>query len=86
MLLDIFAGELPILTIEEAILSGGFGSAILEFAETHNYGTKYIKRMGIKDEFIEHGSVELILEQIGLTKQVVIREVQKLLPTKQQRV
>ncbi|WP_117160684.1 1-deoxy-D-xylulose-5-phosphate synthase [Paraliobacillus sp. X-1268] len=86
MLLDIFAGELPILTIEEAILSGGFGSAILEFAETHNYSAKYIKRMGIKDEFIEHGSVELILEQIGLTKQVVIREVQKLLPTKQQRV
>ncbi|WP_117169266.1 1-deoxy-D-xylulose-5-phosphate synthase [Paraliobacillus sediminis] len=86
MLHDIFEEKLPILTIEEAILSGGFGSAILEFAETNRYTTKQIKRMGIEDEFIEHGSVEFLLAQIGLTKQVVIEEIQQLLPTKQQRV
>lgn len=83
MLHDIFEWNLPILTIEEAVLSGGFGSAILEFAEANKYTTNNVRRMGIADEFIEHGSVNLLLEQIGLTKEVVISEVQQLLPTKQ---
>lgn len=86
MLHDIFKEKLPILTIEEAILSGGFGSAILEFAETNRYTINQVKRMGIEDEFIEHGSVELLLAHIGLTKQVVIEEIKRLLPTKKQRV
>ncbi|WP_036227117.1 1-deoxy-D-xylulose-5-phosphate synthase [Mesoflavibacter zeaxanthinifaciens] len=46
-----------IITIEDGTVSGGFGSAILEFAAKHNYKNNFITK-GIKDEFIEHGTTE----------------------------
>ncbi|MDI5788465.1 transketolase C-terminal domain-containing protein [Bacillus licheniformis] len=56
------------LTIEEAVLQGGFGSSILEFAHEHQSYSPIIDRMGIPDQFIEHGSVAKLLEEIGMTK------------------
>lgn len=70
--------DIPILTVEEAVLQGGFGSSILEFAEENQYRPR-IKRMGIPDRFIEHGSVGKLLEEINLTKEQVIKEVNQLL-------
>jgi 1-deoxy-D-xylulose-5-phosphate synthase len=46
-----------IITIEDGVIKGGFGSAILEFASSHNYTSK-IKILGIPDEFIEQGTVD----------------------------
>ena len=46
-----------IITIEDGIRSGGFGSAILEWFNDHGYHPQII-RMGIPDEFIEHGTVD----------------------------
>ena len=46
-----------IITIEDGTVSGGFGSAIIEFAAKHNYKNNFITK-GIKDEFIEHGTTE----------------------------
>ncbi len=85
MLHDIMKEQLPILTIEEAVLSGGFGSSVLEFAEEHNYTLQYMKRMGIPDHFIEHGSVPELWEEIGLTTEAVIRNLKEMIPDKQQR-
>jgi 1-deoxy-D-xylulose-5-phosphate synthase len=67
MLLQIFSEKLPVLTIEEAVLQGGFGSAVLEFAQEHGHSDAVIDRMGIPDRFIEHGSVSKLLDEIGLT-------------------
>lgn len=67
MLTELLRENIPILTIEEAILQGGFGSFILEFAHNHAYYQTVIDRMGIPDQFIEHGDVEALLEEIGLT-------------------
>ena len=53
----IFKDYNTIITIEEGILAGGFGSAILEFAQENNYQNHTIKRLGIPDTFIEHGKV-----------------------------
>ena len=66
MLTNILNENIPILTVEEAVLQGGFGSAVLEFAHDHDYAAK-IKRMGIPDRFIEHGEVNELLKEIGLT-------------------
>ncbi|MFQ3542825.1 1-deoxy-D-xylulose-5-phosphate synthase [Halobacillus rhizosphaerae] len=85
MLHDIMKEQLPILTIEEAVLSGGFGSSVLEFAEEHNYTLQYMKRMGIPDRFIEHGSVPELWEEIGLTTESVIQNLKEMIPDKQQR-
>ena len=46
-----------IITIEDGVVKGGFGSAILEFAATHNYTSK-IQLLGIPDVFIEQGSID----------------------------
>ena len=46
-----------IITVEDGCLQGGFGSAILEFISNHNYHLS-VKRLGIPDEFINHGTQE----------------------------
>ena len=46
-----------IITIENGVIKGGFGSAILEFAAQHEYHSS-IQTLGIPDEFIEHGTIE----------------------------
>ncbi len=85
MLLDLFAENMPILTIEEAVLQGGFGSSVLEFANEHGYHHLDIDRIGIPDQFIEHGSVEELLEEIDLTTEAVVRRLMKLSRKKQKR-
>jgi 1-deoxy-D-xylulose-5-phosphate synthase len=54
---SIFNQFETIITIEDGVIKGGFGSAILEFAATYSYTSK-IKTLGIPDEFIEHGSID----------------------------
>jgi 1-deoxy-D-xylulose-5-phosphate synthase len=46
-----------IITIEDGVIKGGFGTSILEFASQNNY-TNPIKTLGIPDEFIEQGTIE----------------------------
>jgi 1-deoxy-D-xylulose-5-phosphate synthase len=53
----IFEDFETIITIEDGVGKGGFGSAILECSAQHNYNST-IKTLGIPDEFIEHGTVE----------------------------
>ena len=53
----IFSQFETIITIEDGVIKGGFGSAILEFAATHNYNSK-IQLLGIPDAFIEQGSID----------------------------
>jgi 1-deoxy-D-xylulose-5-phosphate synthase len=85
MLGELLEEEMPILTIEEAILQGGFGSSVLEFAQLKgNIGTK-IDRMGIPDQFIEHGSVDKLLEEIGLTTETAVSKIKKLVQLKAKR-
>ncbi|WP_417885362.1 1-deoxy-D-xylulose-5-phosphate synthase [Zunongwangia sp.] len=50
-----------LVTIEDGVKKGGFGSAILEFAQLHQYYIK-IKILGIPDQFIEHGSIDELQE------------------------
>jgi 1-deoxy-D-xylulose-5-phosphate synthase len=55
LLHSIFERYKTLITIEDGTVSGGFGSAVLEFASHHNY-TNTVQVLGIPDEFIEHGS------------------------------
>lgn len=54
---DVFKNYDRIITTEENSLSGGFGSAVLEFMADNNY-SKPVKRIGLPDKFIEHGSTK----------------------------
>jgi len=68
-----------LITVEENSLSGGFGSAVLEFAEAHDIKGVVIKRMGIPDEFIEHGSRGQLLHDLGLDKDGISQMGKKIL-------
>lgn len=85
MLHALLQKNMPLLTIEEAVLQGGFGSAVLEFAHDHGYHGAMIDRMGIPDRFIEHGGVSQLLEEIGLTTEHVMERICLLLPKKRKR-
>jgi len=80
MLHEIMSSKTPILTVEESVLQGGFGSAVLEFASDHHYQNK-IERIGIPDQFVEQGSVDLLLNEINITKEEVINRIETLVQT-----
>ena len=54
-----------IITIEDGVKKGGFGSAILEFIAEHHYKNS-IKILGIQDNFIEHGTIEELQKINGI--------------------
>ena len=54
-----------VLTLEENMLAGGFGSAVLELLADHNFKGD-IARVGIPDRFLEHGAPDLLRKIIGL--------------------
>jgi len=64
-----------IITIEDGTIVGGFGSAILEFAQENNYKNKHIKRLGIPDQFIEHGTNDQLLKVIALNEESIIKTI-----------
>ncbi len=55
LLHEIFKRFKKIITVEDGVIKGGFGSAILEFMSDNNYSA-LVKRLGIPDKFIEQGS------------------------------
>jgi len=65
LLHSIFTTFENIITIEDGVAKGGFGSAILEFAAQNNY-TSNLKILGIPDEFIEQGTVEELQQLCGI--------------------
>lgn len=67
-----------ILTIEDGTIQGGLGSAILEYMSDHNHILK-IKRLGLPDEFVEHGTVEELTKIIGIDEISLIKEIKNLI-------
>ncbi|KYG30949.1 1-deoxy-D-xylulose-5-phosphate synthase [Alkalihalobacillus trypoxylicola] len=84
LLLELAKANIPMLTLEEAALQGGFGSAVLEFFNEEGYQDLTIKRMGIPDKFVEHGSVNQLLEEIDLTANQVSERILTMIPRQQQ--
>ncbi|HGH0776490.1 TPA: 1-deoxy-D-xylulose-5-phosphate synthase [Staphylococcus pseudintermedius] len=75
---DLGAKNMPVVTVEEAMLNGGLGSQIANYFTDHGY-TNRIKRLGIDNAYIEHGDVEQILEDLGLTHDPLVHTIQQFL-------
>lgn len=58
-----------LLTVEEGVLAGGFGSALLEAASDAGVNTQKIRRLGIGDAYTPHGSRDELLRLIGLDQE-----------------
>lgn len=55
-----------VVTVEEAALAGGFGSAVLEAAADARFDTSRVRRLGIPDQFIEHAERGELLADMGI--------------------
>ena len=67
-----------VLTVEENVLQGGFGSAVLELLEEEGLYSIQIKRLGIPDLFVEHGPQSLLREKYGIDENGIYRGVMEM--------
>ena len=67
-----------VLVVEDNIRQGGFGSAVLEFLQDLDLGFPRIRRMGLPDKFVEHGSVDILRSIYGLDQAGIMKEARDL--------
>jgi 1-deoxy-D-xylulose-5-phosphate synthase len=67
-----------VITVEDGVLMGGFGSAVSEMFTDSGLTDVQVKRLGIPDQFIEHGDVKTLYEQCGLDEEAIVHEGLKL--------
>ncbi len=63
-----------IVTIEENVLIGGYGEAVLRYLNNCEYNTKVIN-IGIPNMYLEHGSINILKEEVGLTSKHVVKRI-----------
>ena len=81
LLHQVFKNYNKIITVEDGCIQGGFGSAVIEFMVDHNYNAS-IKRLGIPDKYIEHGTQAELWRECEYDVQAIIENVQKLIGVK----
>ena len=82
-LICAWAQRIPrIITIEENVLQGGFGSAVLEaFSDQGLCGLK-VERIGIADTFVEHGPQQLLRTLYGIDPPAIVKAAERLMTRK----
>lgn len=65
-----------IITVENGTVIGGLGTAVAEFMCEHGY-TPRIKRIGIPDAFIEHGSIPELFQQCGMDAGSILKAIRQ---------
>ncbi len=68
-----------VLTVEENVLQGGFGSAVLELFQERGLASIQVKRLGIPDIFLEHGPQALLREKYGVDENGIVKGVKEML-------
>ena len=57
-----------IVTVEDGVINGGLGSAVMEWMNDHGYTTR-VTRLGVNDQFVEHGSTKELYQLLKLDKE-----------------
>lgn len=81
LLHEVFSKYNKIITIEDGTVVGGFGTAVLEFMNTHNYKAT-IKILGIPDRLVEHGSPKQLYREIELDAEGIAKTLRELAEVK----
>lgn len=79
LLHEVFSKFDKVITVEDGCLMGGMGSAILEFMVDQGYSAQ-VKRLGIPDEFIHHGTQQELYQDAGFDTNSIIKTAIELLP------
>ncbi len=72
MLHEVFSKFDKVITVEDGCVQGGMGSAVLEFMIDHGYQAQ-VKRLGIPDEIIEHGSQDQLYTQCNYDTAAMVK-------------
>ncbi|GAA4273797.1 1-deoxy-D-xylulose-5-phosphate synthase [Aquimarina gracilis] len=78
MLTEILKTYSTIITIEDGVINGGFGSSIIDFANQNDFKNKIVT-LGVPDYFIQHGTVEELQDICGISSEKIAKTVKKLL-------
>jgi 1-deoxy-D-xylulose-5-phosphate synthase len=73
LILTLAASHGRVLTVEENVVAGGFGSAVLELLADQGLFGVAVKRLGIPDTFVEHGSQEILRQKFGLDAEGILK-------------
>ena len=63
-----------IVTVENGVRMGGFGSAVLEWMNDHGYCPRVV-RLGLPDNFVEHGTVDELRHIVGIDKDSIVKAI-----------
>ncbi len=77
LLHEVFNKYKKIITIEDGTITGGLGSAVLEFMSDNDYKAKVV-RLGIPDRFIEHGTQQALYKECGYDTNHIVSVVKSL--------
>ena len=69
-----------VITIEDGVIQGGFGSAVLEFFADNGYRVQ-TKRLGIPDTFVEHGTPDELYSMLGLDTEGIADSIREMIRT-----
>lgn len=75
---SVFSRFKKIITVEDGILKGGFGSSVIEFMSERGFNAA-IQRLGIPDYFVEHGTQDELIRECGFDSDGIVRSVLKML-------
>jgi 1-deoxy-D-xylulose-5-phosphate synthase len=75
---ELVAAHPAVVTIEDNVLAGGFGSAVLEFMSAEGL-CRPLVRLGLPDAFVGQGSLDVLRREVGLTPEAVVEAVEVLL-------
>ena len=78
LLHEVFGKFKKIITIEDGTVTGGFGSAVLEFMAEHKYNAEVVI-MGIPDRLVEHGTPKQLYDEIGLDANGIAKQVRAMM-------
>jgi 1-deoxy-D-xylulose-5-phosphate synthase len=77
LLHSVFKKFSSIITVEDGVISGGFGSAVIEFMSDHGYSSTVI-RLGVPDKFIEHGTLTDLYRECGFDTEGILHTVHEM--------
>ncbi len=78
LLHEVFSKFKKVITVEDGCIVGGMGSAVLEFMADNNYSA-IVKRLGIPDEFIEHGEQNELYTECGFSPEQIAKTTKEIL-------
>jgi len=82
LLHEVFSKFKKVITVENGCVQGGMGSAVLEFMADNNYQAE-VKRLGIPDKFIEHGTQDELYNECFFNAEAIVKTVKSLISTKE---